>query len=198
MAFPRHLVDPAAHAALFAAVRAEMEQGILAAMGAAFVPGMILSFSGTLGGTDGKRPINPHTGEAVEGFAVCDGGTYKAHSKSPLLSTPDLRERFIIGTGPNYAAGKTGGAKTHEHAVKVGDTTLTVEQMPSHSHTVKLYTTSSTSGINPGGGATNSSNTGYTTTASTVSGSGQSHTHSATASGGDLPPWYALAYIMKL
>ena len=54
------------------------------------------------------------------GFVLCNGSN----------STPDLRNRFIVGagTGGSYGVGNTGGADS---------VTLTVDQIPSHSHSVQ-------------------------------------------------------------
>lgn len=49
------------------------------------------------------------------GWALCDGRN----------GTPDLRDRFIVGAGGSYDVGDTGGAES---------VTLTVAQMPQHSH----------------------------------------------------------------
>jgi len=49
------------------------------------------------------------------GWALCDGSN----------GTPDLRDRFIVGAGGAYNPGNTGGAES---------VTLTVAQMPQHSH----------------------------------------------------------------
>ena len=49
------------------------------------------------------------------GWALCDGRN----------GTPDLRDRFIVGAGGAYNPGNTGGAES---------VTLTVAQMPQHSH----------------------------------------------------------------
>ena len=49
------------------------------------------------------------------GWALCDGQN----------GTPDLRDRFIVGAGGSYDVGDTGGAES---------VTLTVDQMPQHSH----------------------------------------------------------------
>ena len=51
------------------------------------------------------------------GWALCDGTN----------GTPDLRDRFVVGAGAEYAVGATGGEKQHQ---------LTVAEMPSHSHGV--------------------------------------------------------------
>ena len=40
------------------------------------------------------------------GWALCDGGS----------GTPDLRGRFVVGAGGDYAVGDTGGAATEELA----------------------------------------------------------------------------------
>ena len=43
-----------------------------------------------------------------DGFSLCDGSN----------GTPDLRNRFVIGAGSNYAVGATGGGST---TTQVGD-----------------------------------------------------------------------------
>jgi len=54
-----------------------------------------------------------------DGWAFCDGSA----------GTPDLRGRFPVGAGGNYAVGETGGAET---------VTLTADQLPPHSHGYEL------------------------------------------------------------
>ena len=107
------------------------------------------------------------------GYVLCDGSN----------STPDLRDRFVVGAGNSYAVGNTGGAST---------VTLTAAQMPSHTHTYSdLYVLQQA--LNPGididFNATtwdpNGSRTGTTNSA----GSGQAHENR--------PPYYALCYVMK-
>jgi len=82
--------------------------------------------------------------------------------------TPDLRDKFIAGAGSTYAVGANGGNVNHTHTF-TGD---------GHAHT-----------INPGGaiqiGANYDSNTASQVAAGT------------TDAENGLPPYYALAYIMK-
>jgi len=118
------------------------------------------------------------------GWLLCNGAS----------GTPDLRDRFVAGAGSTYAVAATGGTAdavvvTHTHAATVTD--------QGHTHTSNASTVTGTGGA-PGGaapvlttssGATiNTAVTGIsvTNTATGVSGTGQ-----------NLPPYYALAYIMK-
>lgn len=151
-----------------------------------------------------------------EGWALCDGTN----------GTPDLRDRFIVGAGGEYAVGDTGGAK---------EVTLTTEQMPKHSHTGST----NSAGAHTHTGTTNTagehthSYTRYsgitrvsqitlvanawigTTTANTSSAGAHSHTlninsagahtHTVTTNetgGGqpheNRPPYYALCFIMRV
>lgn len=129
------------------------------------------------------------------GWVLCNGSN----------STPDLRNRFVVGAGSTYAVGATGGSA---NAVVV-----------SHTHTATVATTSLTGSITDqyasGGG--NGSTTGvFSQTNYQVDGDGGesrpgrtinfdgSHTHTATIStegvsgtNANLPPYYALCYIMK-
>lgn len=154
--------------------------------------GSILAFNGTFGGSDGKRPIPKGGTVADEGWALCDGSN----------GTPDLRDRFIVGARGKYAAGAYGGAETHSHTVSgnAGATTLSASQMPSHNHSVPTWRYSGNiQSYRFSSDFTNQQvGTAYTDTA----GGSASHTHtlsgSTTGTGANLPPYYALTYIMKL
>lgn len=107
-------------------------------------------------------------GNIPSGWALCDGSN----------GTPDLRDRFIVGAGRSYAVGATGGA---------AQVTLTVSQIPAHAHTYTDY--NSYGGGVVFNGTVLEKSTGYTANTSSVGG-GQAHENR--------PPYYALAYIMKL
>ncbi|MCL1939921.1 MAG: hypothetical protein FWG04_04605 [Desulfovibrionaceae bacterium] len=117
------------------------------------------------------------------GWALCDGQN----------DTPDLRNRFIVGAGDGYTVGTTGGASAHVHAITVQAHAIDSNQLTWHQHVAYVV------------GATNASGGSQRTevggNASATSGAGASwgHTHGASADNRDhRPPWYALAYIMKL
>ena len=98
------------------------------------------------------------------GWSLCDGTN----------STPDLRDRFVVSSGSAYSIGNTGGANS---------VTLTVDQIPAHTHSA--YTDGDGS---PAGGVAKSSGNGSSQNTGSAGG-GQSHENR--------PPYYALAFIMK-
>ena len=106
------------------------------------------------------------------GYVLCDGNN----------STPDLRDRFLVGAGNSYSVGDTGGSNTATDTVNI-------------SASFSGQTSNDTGPVN------NSSNKSLYSAGSTT----RRHTHafSGTASGSDTvsidtrSPYYALCYIMK-
>lgn len=84
--------------------------------------------------------------------------------------TPNLKDTFVVGAGATYTPGDTGGAATHTHDFTTDG----------HSHDLQAGTVI-------GGPAPNFDDE---TTVDTDSGT--------TDNGNNLPPYYALAYIMFL
>ena len=119
------------------------------------------------------------------GWYLCDGSN----------STPDLRDRFVVGAGSTYAVAATGGSKdaivvSHSH-------TGTTASNGDHQHDYTYYRGPN---VSAGGGSqpyASTANTGQT-----VSAGAHTHTFTTDSSGNsgtnaNLPPYYALAYIMK-
>ena len=151
-----------------------------------FVAGMIIMWSGTIA-------------TIPSGWVLCNGSN----------STPDLRDRFIIGaTADSGGAAKTnitgtpsqtGGSKdaslpSHTHTATVTD--------PTHQHTLTNYGSAQAGSDN--GGSPSMASTGYGTgrdpnptnfasTGITVANS----TEGVSATNANLVPYYALAFIMK-
>jgi hypothetical protein len=134
------------------------------------------------------------------GWLLCDGSN----------GTPNLRDRFVVGAGSTYAVDATGGSA---NAIVVSHThTATTDSAGTHVHNLNKnsgasdqffgasnYLAASAAGtnFNLAAGSTNQQNT-----VSIASGGAHTHTlttASAGASGtnANLPPYYALAYIMK-
>jgi len=68
------------------------------------------------------------------GWALCDGRTYTAPDGTQA-TTPNLKDRFIVGAGREYSVGETCGTAFH---------TLTVAEIPSHYHTIDPPATQTT------------------------------------------------------
>lgn len=143
------------------------------------------------------------------GWILCNGA-----------GAPDLRDRFVVGAGNAYGVGSTGGTTNHSHSISVVGTSLSVDQIPSHRHFALSHT-----GVETGpqqvlsilnAGATASVGfakpVGFDLSATYIdldpkqgspfisnTGSGVAHTHGASSAVVDSrPPFYALAYIMKV
>lgn len=129
-------------------------------------------------------------------FRLCDGAN----------GTPDLRDKFIVGAGLSYVPGANGGATTHTHTVTVQNTTLTISTMPSHNHQAFSWPqnrfdnngTYASLARRDGGGQYLDMTTSNVPGISYQGGDG-SHGHGATVStASNLPPYYALAYVMSV
>lgn len=121
------------------------------------------------------------------GWLLCDGTS----------GTPNLRDRFVVGAGTTYAVAATGGTAD---AVVVSHTHTATSTDSGHTHNAITQTSG---GSSPGAQYTNSFSGSVNTTstamiqtsnaviATTVDSAGVSGTNQ------NLPPYYALAYIMK-
>ena len=129
--------------------------------------GMILLWSGSIG-------------SIPSGYVICDGTN----------STPDLRDRFVIAAGSTYAVGATGGSAdaivvSHTHTATVTD--------PGHFHSQGLAPSTPAGFQTITGGSNTTGNTATAVTGITVA-----NTSTGTSgTNANLPPYYALAYIMK-
>jgi microcystin-dependent protein len=117
-------------------------------------------------------------GAIPTGWALCNGTN----------GTPDLRSRFVVGAGSAYNVAATGGSADsvvplHSHSITD----------PGHTHTyiTKGATNSGMDQWNGIVGRLGQIPTSSATTGITVNSTGQSGVNA------NLPPYYALAYIMK-
>ena len=111
------------------------------------------------------------------GWVLCDGMS-RSHPEGGTYAPPNLQDKFIIGAGSVYAVGTTGGEAAH---------TLTVSEIPAHTHSY-IHPTSYYDTHGAGGGGADWTGVTYAETVST--GGGQAHNN--------LPPYYALCYLYKL
>ena len=122
----------------------------------------------------------------LDGWELCDGSN----------GTPDLTDRFVVGAGDNYSVNDIGGsanATLVEHTHTAGATVTD----PGHNHSYDGGTLKSLAGdaagdddYASGGGTTGSRTTGISVDV-TIS------TEGSNPNNANLPPYYALAYIMR-
>lgn len=193
-------------------------------------PGMIMMWAGA-------------ENQVPTGWKLCNG----SGSTSNGIQVPDLRNRFVIGSGSSYDTGDTGGATSHttstdgshshnvtvnaggnhSHTITVNDTTLSEGQMASHRHggsatfrsdteifpygegappaNKRVSYNETTSSANIAGWSGNAGVSSPHTHTATSNNTG-SHTHTASSNNTGnhshtvttMPPYYALAYIIKL
>jgi len=127
------------------------------------------------------------------GWLLCDGSS----------GTPDLRDRFIVGAGSTYAPAATGGSA---NAVVVSHThTGTTVSAGTHQHSLQFAASSADDGpTSPNGTRTDGNGVVTTMNGNHLALSAGAHTHTFTTdssgvsgTNANLPPYYALAYVMK-
>ena len=137
-------------------------------------------------------------------FAVI-GTTYGAGDGSTTFNVPNLSGRTVIGTSSSYALASTGGAESHVHATK--NHTLTVAEMPKHSHKIAFYNSSWTDtqtnySDTVAWGAWSKTGVRYATPLSETAAGGYvggngAHNHGNTGSASTMQPYLTLNYIIK-
>ncbi len=164
---------------------------VTAAILAALPAGVIMIWSGS-------------SGAIPSGWLLCNGAS----------GTPDLRDKFVVGAGSTYAVNATGGSAnatlvSHSHTITITD--------PGHDHTANVtdpgHTHNLPGGTSSGGtiqtqlgvnstasnGVSSSNTTGITVdnVSNTTGITASSNTQGSSATNANLPPYYALCYIMK-
>jgi hypothetical protein len=121
-----------------------------------------------------------------DGWFLCDGQN----------GTPNLLNRFVVGSGTTYGLDSTGGSKdaivvSHTHSISIGT-------VGNHGHSFTVQGVTNSGGSFPGASIDNFAET------NTPFAPAGSHSHSLTINNNgvdgtdkNLPPYYALAYIMK-
>ena len=140
------------------------------------------------------------TGSIPSGWAICNGSN----------GTPNLQNKFVIGAGSSYNVGATGGSAqavvvTHTHTITSDGAHGHGVNDPGHLHSYTHWSNTASEG----GDASNRSSP-ITSSAQNTAGnytgisinSGGNHRHTISSSGEsgankNLPPYYALAYIMR-
>ena len=128
------------------------------------------------------------TNNIPSGWALCDGQN----------GTPNLQDKFIVGAGSSYAVDATGGSANATlpiHSHDKGTISVTGGDH-SHGYTFLNQNVSHGGGSSAYGRTTTSASTGGSGSL-TMSVSGSTGSEGSSATNANLPPYYALAYIMK-
>jgi microcystin-dependent protein len=170
-------------------------------------------------------------GSLPAGWTLCNGVAVARSDGTGNITPPDLRDRFIVGSGYSYGTGNVGGAALIQ---------LSVAQLPAHNHTANTdsqgshshtgstgwvgdhqHTLPNLGSVQAGsdnGGANVPVSTGYGSTrylSPTDPAGGHNHAFTTDAAGThahgvfvgntgsgaaieNRPPYYALAFIMKV
>ena len=143
-------------------------------------------------------------GSIPSGWVLCNG----------LNGTPDLRNSFVLGAGNTYAVGTTGGSTdaivpSHTHSATSSSSASSSSSAtvtdPGHFHSANsqvsgLYITGGAGNISYIAGSTGTATTGITvgvSTSTSVSTSTTVATAGVNVTNANMPPYYALAFIMK-
>lgn len=139
--------------------------------------GVIVAFSGSF---QNGYPIDKDTGLADTSWHLCDG----------THGTPDLRGRFILGTSESHIMGNTGGEETHA----LTEFEAPRLPVPSTAYLTKDYGKADRWSVSVYRSDNSDSNTKsqYIWTGNSDPNYKYSQPHN------NMPPYYALAYIMKL
>ena len=163
--------------------------GIVVPWGSASLPSGFLECNG--------QAVSRSTYAAL--FAVVST-TYGVGDGTTTFNVPDLTDRTVVNKSNTKSLAQTGGANTVTPTGNIsgstGSTTLTTQQIPSHSHTIQIGFGACTAAAIKASCAMGSSGNTQAT------GGGQSHDHtlSANFSGSsldNLPPYLVLIYIIK-
>ena len=126
-------------------------------------------------------------GSIPAGYALCNGSN----------GTPDLRDRFVVGAGSTYAVNATGGSADAVVVSHTHSATSTVTD-PGHLHTFTNYSISGGSSSTPAIASSNTTTTVSTNSAVTgITVATTNATAGVSGTNANLPPYYALCYIMK-
>lgn len=111
-----------------------------------------------------------------------------------LFKIPDLRGRMIIGSSEEYPMDTYGG-NTNLKDVIIDGTSLSTSQLAVHAHDISTLSSSRDCGYASGSPRFWQ---GFTSTKTGSSGKSLPHTHKINSETKHLPPYYSLAYIIRI
>ncbi|MCG8532280.1 MAG: hypothetical protein MI749_16675 [Desulfovibrionales bacterium] len=138
--------------------------------------GMVIPFRGEI--TAEGHPIDGLTGTVMTAFGLCDGTVY-TRADGAKIRSPNMVDRFMVGAGKKYRQGDKGGTDA---------VALALPDLPPHTHSIPVRG----SGTVQEGLNVYQTGKSVSTSEFRTKSTGSSRTHE------NRPPYYAVAYIIKL
>ena len=104
-----------------------------------------------------------------------------------------IKDKFLLACGDTYNNGETGGSATHTPSGTVGNHTLTVNEIPQHTHNYYYEDTPTTTQSGLAYAAAGQNAIVWSEKPTSAVGGGQAHNHSFTGTNQDtMPPYLAV------
>jgi hypothetical protein len=108
-----------------------------------------------------------------------------------------IEDTFLLACGQTYENEETGGSATHTPSGTVGNHTLTVNEIPNHTHNYYFEDTPTTTQSGLAYAAAGQSALVWSEKPTSAVGSGQAHNHSFTGTSQNTMPTYLAVYVWK-
>lgn len=164
------------------------------------VDGALVTCLGIVATSDNARYVTSGSSETSALKAYPIGSIYMSvNSTNPKDlfggTWQQLQNRFLVGVGSNYSNGATGGASSYTPKGSVGNHTLTVNEIPKHSH--KVYGGWGAGSSDQGSFRTDQNSPAHWWSATGDEGGGKGHNHGFTGTAQTILPPYLAVYMWK-
>lgn len=164
------------------------------------VDGALVTCLGIVATADNARYVTSGSSETSALKAYPVGSIYMSvNSTNPKNlfggEWEQLQNRFLVGVGSSYGNGETGGASSYTPKGTVGNHTLTLNEIPKHSH--KVYGGWGDGPSDYGSFRTDQNSPAHWWSATGDEGGGGSHNHGFTGTAQTILPPYLAVYMWK-
>lgn len=164
------------------------------------VDGALVTCLGIVATSDNARYVTSGSSETSALKAYPVGSIYMSvNSTNPKDlfggTWQQLQNRFLVGVGSSYKNGATGGASSYTPKGSVGNHTLTLNEIPKHSH--KVYGGWGAGSIDRGSFRTDQNSPAHWWSVTGDEGGGKGHNHGFTGTAQTILPPYLAVYMWK-
>lgn len=164
------------------------------------VDGALVTCLGIVATADNARYVTSGSSETSALKAYPVGSIYLSiNSTNPKDlfggTWEQLQNRFLVGVGSSYSNGETGGASSYTPKGSVDNHTLTLNEIPKHSH--KVYGGWGSGSTDNGSFRTDQNSPAHWWSATGDEGGGKGHNHGFTGTAQTILPPYLAVYMWK-